>query len=309
MLFPAKKKNSKDTPTDSKKENVGNRKDNEDTENENNDLKVYVSTPNGLKRVVERTNSQASSNSNAPTLPHKKNMASQNLSPQKKKTDADVVNGKRERNKVLTPPTQGNHISNCAEDLPPPPLPRKPQIQDPLGALNGDHGKKNGLQNPMKYQSLDTRDFDTSRNLVSNSSSGESSPPSSLSAESTNSGDTQSVNSNRNYLGAIPKRKASSTTSSQGNGLHGMAKHMKQNKTSRPINNMPTHTQSEVSSYNVYGNGQLTMNQATANKQTVIKNGHSDQNGYRRGMSSGSTGSSSSPLSTASSSGSTVISR
>ena len=69
---------------------------------------------------------------------------------------------------------------------------------------------------------------------------------------------------------------------------------------------MPVQQRSEVLTYNVHGNGNLSRNQLTANKQTVISNGIPQQNGYKRGMSSGS---SSSPLSTASSSGSTVISR
>ena len=62
----------------------------------------------------------------------------------------------------------------------------------------------------------------------------------------------------------------------------------------------------EVSTYNVHQNGQNSINVNLPPKNSVIKNGVRDQNGYRRGA---STGSSSSPLSTASSSGSTVISR
>ena len=62
----------------------------------------------------------------------------------------------------------------------------------------------------------------------------------------------------------------------------------------------------EVSTYNVHQNGHNAINGNLPNKNTVIKSGARDQNGYRRGT---STGSSSSPLSTASSSGSTVISR
>ena len=61
-VVPGKDKNIKRTPSDTEKEIASIKKENEDTENEKNDLKVYVSTPNGLKRVVERTNSQASSN-------------------------------------------------------------------------------------------------------------------------------------------------------------------------------------------------------------------------------------------------------
>ena len=56
------KKNSGSTP-DKETDKASIRKDIDETENETNDLKVYVSTPNGLKRVVERTNSQASNNS------------------------------------------------------------------------------------------------------------------------------------------------------------------------------------------------------------------------------------------------------
>ena len=62
-VVPGKDKNIKRNPSDAEKEIANIKKENEDTENEKNDLKVYVSTPNGLKRVVERTNSQASSNS------------------------------------------------------------------------------------------------------------------------------------------------------------------------------------------------------------------------------------------------------
>ena len=62
----------------------------------------------------------------------------------------------------------------------------------------------------------------------------------------------------------------------------------------------------EISAYNAHPTGDNSRNGYIANKQPVIKNGVRDQNGYRPGM---STGSSSSPLSTASSSGSTVISR
>ena len=74
----------------------------------------------------------------------------------------------------------------------------------------------------------------------------------------------------------------------------------------RPINDISTHLHSETTHHNNYENGHHNINQLNAKKHTVIKNGGLDQNGYRRGMSSGS---SSSPLSTASSSGSTVISR
>ena len=62
-VVPGKMKKKKETKSDAEKGNDNSRQDNDDTENETNDLKVYVSTPNGLKRVVERTNSQASSNS------------------------------------------------------------------------------------------------------------------------------------------------------------------------------------------------------------------------------------------------------
>ena len=61
-VVPGKNENIKRTPSDTEKEIANIKNENEDTENEKNDLKVYVSTPNGLKRVVERTNSQASSN-------------------------------------------------------------------------------------------------------------------------------------------------------------------------------------------------------------------------------------------------------
>ena len=62
-VVPGKTKKKKDSKSDTDKGNDSSRQDIDDTENETNDLKVYVSTPNGLKRVVERTNSQASSNS------------------------------------------------------------------------------------------------------------------------------------------------------------------------------------------------------------------------------------------------------
>ena len=60
-VVPGKVKKSSSSNSD--KDNASIRKENDETDNETNDLKVYVSTPNGLKRVVERTNSQASSNS------------------------------------------------------------------------------------------------------------------------------------------------------------------------------------------------------------------------------------------------------
>ena len=60
-VVPGKVKKSSGSNSD--KDNASIRKENDETDNENNDLKVYVSTPNGLKRVVERTNSQASRNS------------------------------------------------------------------------------------------------------------------------------------------------------------------------------------------------------------------------------------------------------
>ena len=62
-VVPGNMKKKKEPKTDAEKGNDSSKHDNDDTENETNDLKVYVSTPNGLKRVVERTNSQASSNS------------------------------------------------------------------------------------------------------------------------------------------------------------------------------------------------------------------------------------------------------
>ena len=62
-VVPGRAKKIGGSPSDKENDNASIRKDMDETENETNDLKVYVSTPNGLKRVVERTNSQASSNS------------------------------------------------------------------------------------------------------------------------------------------------------------------------------------------------------------------------------------------------------
>ena len=62
-VVPGKVKKNSGSTSDKENEKAKIKKDTDETENETNDLKVYVSTPNGLKRVVERTNSQASSNS------------------------------------------------------------------------------------------------------------------------------------------------------------------------------------------------------------------------------------------------------
>ena len=62
-VVPGKVKKSSGSNSDKDNDNNSIKKENDETDNETNDLKVYVSTPNGLKRVVERTNSQASSNS------------------------------------------------------------------------------------------------------------------------------------------------------------------------------------------------------------------------------------------------------
>ena len=63
-VVPGKIKKKKSSATlDTEQGMAGIKQEHDDTENETNDLKVYVSTPNGLKRIVERTNSQASSNS------------------------------------------------------------------------------------------------------------------------------------------------------------------------------------------------------------------------------------------------------
>ena len=116
------------------------------------------------------------------------------------------------------------------EDLPPPPLPRKPQIQDPLGATN--HSQTKTDSSPIKYQNLDTKEFDSRKHFLG-SSTGDSSPPSSLSAESTNSDETKSFQNSNKYLGAIPKRKPQLATTEKEDQLHGMAKHMRRNKTTR----------------------------------------------------------------------------
>ena len=75
----------------------------------------------------------------------------------------------------------------------------------------------------------------------------------------------------------------------------------------RALSEFPAIPQSEILSYNVNGIVQTKTNQLSSNNHSVIKSRAAEQNGYKRGTSSG--GSSSSPLSTASSSGSTVISR
>ena len=165
-------------------------------------------------------------------MPRKKSIPSERLSPEKRNGEekqADERNVKHKEPKLLN---GDNFISDHVEELPPPPLPRKPQIQDPLGAFNHDQTKNNLTQNSAKYQSLDTREFNTSK-LVITASSDDSSPPSSLSAESTNSEASNPTNGNTKYLGAIPKRKSQGTTNSHRDGVHGMAKHMKRNKISR----------------------------------------------------------------------------
>ena len=62
-VVPGKIKREKSIASDTEQVVTGIKQDNDGTENETNDLKVYVSTPNGLRRVVEKTNSPASSNS------------------------------------------------------------------------------------------------------------------------------------------------------------------------------------------------------------------------------------------------------
>ena len=168
----------------------------------------------------------------APTLPRKKNLSSEKLSPQKKNGGEIQADERNIKNKGPKPLNADNFISDGVEELPPPPLPRKPQIQDPLGAFPNDQTKNNLVHNATKYQSLDTRAFNTSKFAVA-ASSDDSSPPSSLSAESTNSDDTKATNGKTKYLGAIPKRKSENITNSHRDGLHGMAKHMKRNKTPR----------------------------------------------------------------------------
>ena len=168
----------------------------------------------------------------APTLPHKKNLNLQKLSNENQNPVVNTKDGTRSKNAASNPSNPNSFTSDCTDDLPPPPLPRKPQIQDPLGAANNVQNKNSYPSSPIKYQSMNTKEFDASRNVVV-ASSGDSSPPSSLSAESTNSEETKSFNSKTKYLGAIPKRKSSTQTNTQSNGLHGMAKHMTRNKNSR----------------------------------------------------------------------------
>ena len=166
----------------------------------------------------------------APTLPQRKGVTSTKSLSHEKRNEISTVDGKNsKKNTGLS--TNSNDINPVnGEDLPPPPLPRKPQIQDPLGATN--HSPTKNEQSPIKYQNLDTKEFDSRKNFLA-SSSGDSSPPSSLSAESSNSEETTSLNNSNKYLGAIPKRKPQAVTSNQEDQLHGMAKHMRRNKTSK----------------------------------------------------------------------------
>ena len=168
----------------------------------------------------------------APTLPHKKNLNIHKPTNENQHTEVYTKDGIRSKNTSSDPSNPNSFTSNCTDDLPPPPLPRKPQIQDPLGAVHNVQNKNNYPSSPIKYQSMNTKEFDTSRNGVV-ASSGDSSPPSSLSAESTNSDETKSFNTKTKYTGAIPKRKSSTQTNTQSNGLHGMAKHMTRNKNPR----------------------------------------------------------------------------
>ena len=170
----------------------------------------------------------------APTLPDKKHANLQRQTNKNEHTHVHTKEGIISKNTVPSPSNPDSVTSDCTDELPPPPLPRKPQIQDPLGAVNNGQNKNSYPSSPIKYQSMNTKEFDTSRNVVV-ASSGESSPPSSLSAESTNSEETKSFNSQTKYLGAIPKRKSSTQTKTQSNGLHGMAKHMTKNKNTRYV--------------------------------------------------------------------------
>ena len=171
----------------------------------------------------------------APALPRKKNLHSDKTSPR------CFAAGKRQeperdsRDAAQKISNADSFISEHGEDLPPPPLPRKPQIQDPLGAFNNDkndQNKNNFTNNSNKQQPLGSKAINTS-NLVVPGSSGDSSPPSSLSAESTNSDDRKMTNGNTTYLGAIPKRKNQIIANGTREELHGMAKHMKRNKNLR----------------------------------------------------------------------------
>ena len=149
---------------------------------------------------------------------------------QGKRNEISTTHGKSSKYNSSNVNSTNDINQTNTDDLPPPPLPRKPQIQDPLGAAN--HSQTKTDSSPIKYQNLDTKELD-SRNRFHGSSTGDSSPPSSLSAESTNSDETKSLQNSNKYLGAIPKRKPQLTTIGQDEQLHGMAKHMKRNKTMR----------------------------------------------------------------------------
>ena len=157
-------------------------------------------------------------------------MSSQKLPNQGKRNESSTTDGKSSKLNAGRFNSTNDINETNTDELPPPPLPRKPQIQDPLGATN--HSQTKPDSNPIRYQNLDTKELD-SRNHFHGSSTGDSSPPSSLSAESTNSDETKSLQNSNKYLGAIPKRKTQPTTIGQDEQLHGMAKHMKRNKTTR----------------------------------------------------------------------------
>ena len=168
----------------------------------------------------------------APTLPQRKSAPSQKSSIHAKREDVSIVDGKNSKSNTSSYNNLKEIHSSTKEDMPPPPLPRKPQIQDPLGAVNHQQSNNSIEASPIKYQSLNTKEFDASKNYIA-SSTGDSSPPSSLSAESSNSEETKSISNSSKYLGAIPKRKPQSITTGQENGLQGMAKHMRRNKPSK----------------------------------------------------------------------------
>ena len=168
----------------------------------------------------------------APTLPQKSGRH-----PASSYTSRNEVEGKKVRNECIN--TNPTHIVNSedrlqanTDELPPPPLPRKPQIQDPLGVTIKSEAQNSLHSNSAKKLSLNLQSCNTA-NFVAVTSSDDSSPPSSLSAESTNSGGSKFANSNGKSLGAIPKRKSHKVGNFEKTDINGLARDSKKHKISR----------------------------------------------------------------------------
>ena len=147
-VVPAPTTETNPQPGSNDKEPSKKKSSSRDEYDSSKDLKLYVSTSTGLKRVADKTNSKNSNNKSV-----------------------QFQNG-------------DGHDSVDEEELPPPPLPRKPQIQDPMHS-----SKKGGFLEQEPCSSPTT-------------------------SESTNS----SISSSDRSLGAIPKKRPITTTDVSQNG-------------------------------------------------------------------------------------------